>query len=176
MTLTLITCAPFARGERILDRRRPDDGCAGVTSCVPQDGGWIVHYERAMWGGSVMRGAGPADHFVPCPDDWCEFPERPVGEVDRVLRSSTLDIVRRDGRRAWAEQHFIDAARKRDLESGFVKKQIAYYRDELVRWWAMYASRVNPEIAREQAVGIAKMADLLEEEAREEASKLGVTF
>jgi hypothetical protein len=40
----------------------------------------------------------------------------------------------------------------------------------------MYASRVNPEIAREQAVGIAKMADLLEEEAREEASKLGVTF
>jgi hypothetical protein len=84
--------------------------------------------------------------------------------------------VRRDGRRAWAEQHFIDAARKRDLESGFVKKQIAYYRDELVRWWAMYASRVNPEIAREQAVGIAKMADLLEEEAREEASKLGVTF
>jgi len=68
--------SPFAPGDRIVDRARPQNGSLIVERCVLSLGHWRVEAHAAT--GQAWTSA-PAELFVSCPEGWVDPDECPRG-------------------------------------------------------------------------------------------------
>lgn len=147
--------APFAPGDLILSRRRPDLGTMIVVSCdrhhAPQYDlnhvtidKWYVHYTHG-----TIDGFAPAEGLIAVPPGWQDCPEYPQSPLAVLEESTDGAISRTEYARAYAEQY----------DGEWHRKLAVYYRARIA-WLRDHAARVDgyEDKAREQ---IAKLRELV---------------
>lgn len=138
---------PFAPGDRVVQRARPESGLLIVTGSRRWTyGHWRI---EASQGASTLD--APADGYVLAPRGWTDPPPRPVSAREQLDNSTDGPIT--DAQYA--------AAREADAER--VVEQVDWCL-AMKFWHEHVAALIDPDRAARAAAGFARLALLLTEE------------
>jgi hypothetical protein len=139
--------APFAVGDRIVDRHDPDRGSWVVQNIDQANNG---HWRITAEGSDGWWTNSPAAMFRPCLPGWREPPPLPItpfGLIDEMIPGPAKTA-------AHAAENTPTARSARS----------AAYRERAL-WWREVGALVAADLAAEQSAGLDRLADSVEDPA-----------